>query len=345
MISSVVFKKGNLYYLDQTKLPSQKVWRKCNSLGEAYSAIYNLKIRGAPLIGVFAAYAVWIGIKKIPENIPKDKFLKYTQKVIDYLRRSRPTAVNLFFSLERIQKVLRENKEESVKKLKELVLKEAKRIHNEDKKMCERIAHLGVSLIRKGERILTYCNTGILATAGEGTALGIIYKARRVYKDIKIFACETRPLLQGARLTCWELLERRIKVTLICDNMVGYLMQKGMIDKVIVGADRITRCGDVANKIGTYNLAVLAFHHKIPFYVAAPLSSFDLGLDRGEKIPIEERDGKEVKTISGKIIAPSKVAVFNPAFDVTPSRFITAIITDKGIIRPPFEENIKKIYE
>ncbi|OQX82074.1 MAG: S-methyl-5-thioribose-1-phosphate isomerase [Candidatus Omnitrophica bacterium 4484_70.1] len=345
MISSVVFKKGSLYYLDQTKLPSEKIWRKCNSLGEAYSAICNLKIRGAPLIGVFAAYAVWIGIRKIPENISKDKFLKYTQKVMEYLKSSRPTAVNLFFSLERIEKVLRENKEKSVKKLKELVLKEAKRIHNEDKKMCERIAHLGISLIKKGDRILTYCNTGILATAGEGTALGIIYKAKRVYKDIKVFACETRPLLQGARLTCWELLERRIKVTLICDNMVGYLMQKGMIDEVIVGADRITRCGDVANKIGTYNLAVLAFHHKIPFYVAAPLSSFDLRLDKGEKIPIEERDEKEVRTISGRIIAPYNVAVFNPAFDITPSRFITAIITDKGIIRPPFEENIKKLYE
>jgi len=342
MKAAIVFKKGNLYYLDQRQLPHKEVWKRCDSLKKAFTAIRNLEIRGAPLIGVFSAYAVYVSIKDFNSS-SRSKFFRQVKKVINYLKSSRPTAVNLFTSLERIEEKIEENKEKSVKELKKIILEEAKKIHEEDKKMCEEIASFGVKLIKKGDRILTYCNTGILATSGEGTALGVIYKAKKIYKDIKVYACETRPLLQGARLTSWELLKKGITPILICDNMVGYLLKKKMIDKIIVGADRITQNGDVANKIGTYNLAILAFHHKIPFYVAAPLSSFDLNLKKGEDIPIEMRDAEEIKSISKVPIAPYKVSVFNPAFDVTPSKFITAIITDRGIIEPPFSKNIKKV--
>ncbi len=343
--TSIIFKGSNLYYLDQNFLPHKEIWRRCRNLKDAFVAIRSLKIRGAPLIGVFAGYSIYIGIKDFSGRDTK-KFLERFEKVTKYLAKARPTAVNLFWALERIKGKVYANLTKSPSQLKKIILDEAKAIHREDKMLCEKIASWGIKVLKKGDRILTYCNTGFLATGGIGTALGIIYKAKEVYKDIKVIACETRPLLQGARLTMWELKKARIDATLICDDMAGFLMQKRMVDKIIVGADRITRCGDVANKIGTYSLSILAKYHKIPFYVAAPFSTFDLNLEKGEDIPIEERSSDEVRKVLGKLkIAPTKSNVWNPAFDVTPAQLITAIITDKGIIRHPLQDNIKKFFK
>ena len=235
-------------------------------------------------------------------------------------------------------------REESVSAIKKALLCEAQKIHRQDVEFCSRMAAFGAKLVRSGDSILTHCNAGSLATSGEGTALSVIYKAHKLYGNIKVYADETRPLLQGARLTAWELSKRKIDCTLICDNMAAYLMQKGKIDKIFVGADRIAANGDTANKIGTYSVAVIAAYHKVPFYVVAPFSTFDLSLLTGSQIPIEERAGYEVKTVLGKInVAPKNVKVFNPAFDVTPSKLIAAIVSDKGIIYPPYAKNIKKI--
>ncbi|MCM8773396.1 MAG: S-methyl-5-thioribose-1-phosphate isomerase [Candidatus Omnitrophica bacterium] len=342
MRGAIYFKNNRLFYLDQTKLPAKEIYRECRNLKDGFKAIRYLQIRGAPLIGVFSAYCVYIAVKDLPDY-HKDKFLKYLDKVVDFLKSARPTAVNLSWAVERIRNKVKGELTSSVKVLKKIILEEAKRIHNEDIKLCLRMAEEGVKLINSGDRILTHCNTGFLATSGEGTALGVIYKAEEVYKNIKVFVDETRPLLQGARLTAWELCKRKVSATLITDNMGGYLMKQGMIDKVFVGADRITLQGDVANKIGTYSVAVLANYHKIPFYVVAPFSSFDLTLDKGEDIPIEERSPWEVKCIDRKLIAPKSINVYNPAFDVTPHHLITAIVTDRGIIYPPFKKNIKMI--
>jgi len=344
MTSALIFKNRRLYYLDQRKLPLKEEWKECKNLRDAFLAIRELRIRGAPLIGVFAGYSVYIAIKNHREQ-DKGKFFKFLERVISFLKTSRPTAINLFWALDRIKKVVYQNKSKSIKELKELILKEAEMIHYEDRLLCRKMAENGIRLIKKGDRILTHCNTGFLATSGEGTALGVIYKGAHRYKNIKVYVDETRPLLQGARLTSWELIKRKIDVTLISDNMAAYLMQKGEIDKVFVGADRITRCGDVANKIGTYNLAVLAKYHHLPFYVVAPSTSFDLTIEKGEEIPIEQRSPDEVRKVLGKIyISPKRVKVYNPAFDVTPCQLISAIVTDRGIIKPPFKESILKIF-
>lgn len=343
MKGSIVFKKGGLYYLDQTKLPLKETYKECTTLSQGYRAIKELKIRGAPLIGVFAAYCVYIGVKKFKGD-KKVKFFNYFDKIINYLKDSRPTAVNLFWALQRIQTIVYANTAKNIDGLKKLILREAKMIHAEDIRLCSRMADNGVNLIKSGDRILTHCNTGFLATSGEGTALAVIYKAHRLYKNIRIYVDETRPLLQGARLSAWELIKKGVDVTLITDNMAAYLMQQKKVDKIFVGADRITSFGDLANKIGTYNLAVLAEHHGIPFYVVAPLTSFDLTLEEGGNIPIEERNASEVRTVLNKVqITPRKVKVYNPAFDITPHRYIRAIVTDKGIINPPFRENILRV--
>ncbi len=340
---SLSFRKGNLIILDQEKLPQKVCYREIKNINQAFLALKRLKVRGAPLIGVFAGYSLFISIKSLKAKSPQ-AFLKILDKNIEYLKNSRPTAVNLSWALERIRKKVLMNLDKDVDSLKEIVRKEAQAIHQEDIQLCERIAQVGVKLIKPNDSILTHCNAGFLATSGEGTALSIIYKAYKKYPNIKVYADETRPLLQGARLTCWELSCRGIEVILICDNMAGSLMAKGKITKVIVGADRITKKGFIANKIGTYNLAVLAKYHKIPFYVAGPVSSFDLSLNRGEDIPIEERNPQEVKTFGGKSVAPKKVKAYNPAFDVTPPELITAVITDKGIITQPLEKNIEKLF-
>ncbi|NQT22626.1 MAG: S-methyl-5-thioribose-1-phosphate isomerase, partial [Candidatus Omnitrophica bacterium] len=261
----------------------------------------------------------------------------------NYLASSRPTARNLFWALERMKNCALQNREKNPGSIKRLLLKEATDILKEDKAICRRIGMCGRKLIKTGDNILTHCNAGGLATADFGTALAVIFRAKIDGKRIHVFADETRPVLQGARLTAWELKNEGIDATLICDNMAASLMAKGKIDKIIVGADRIARNGDVANKIGTYNLAVLAKAHGIPFYVAAPVSTFDFNIASGEDIVIEERDADEVRTIMGRYIAPKTIKVYNPAFDVTPNRLVTAIITEKGILRKPFGKSLKRL--
>jgi len=307
-----------------------------------WEAIKELRIRGAPALGIAAAFGVYLGIKDYKGRDP-NAFEKAVNRISDYIATSRPTAVNLFWALERIKNLVNNNKVKKVEEIKALILEEAKNMIKEDNEVCRNIAINGATLLKDGDTILTHCNTGGLATASYGTALGIVFYGKEEGKKISVYIDETRPLLQGARLTAWECLHEKIECTLICDNMAGTVMKKGIIDAVLVGADRIAANGDVANKIGTYNLAILAKEHKIPFYVAAPTSSIDLSIPNGDEIPIEERDPKEVREIAGMLIAPEKVNVYNPAFDVTPNELITAIITEKEIIKPPFSIGLKKI--
>lgn len=339
---AVKIRNNKLYYLDQTRLPLKEVWLECKNLKQGFIAIKELKVRGAPLIGVFAAYCICVASGEFSSH--KEDFLKDFDKAVKHLKTSRPTAVNLFWALECLEKTVLAYKDKPLIQIEKAIWHKAKEIYKEDVELCNKMADYGVKLIKEGDSILTHCNAGALATAGEGTALGVIHKAHRIYKGIKVYVDETRPLLQGARLTAWELVKNKVSCTLICDNMAAYLMQKGKIDKIFVGADRIAANGDVANKIGTYNVAVTANYHKVPFYVVAPFSTFDLRLKDGQSIPIEERPQDEVRTILKKLcVAPKNVPVFNPAFDVTPCELITAIVTDRGIIYPPFEENISKM--
>ncbi len=339
-MTSVKFKNNRLFYLDQTRLPLFEVWLECRSLEDGFKTIKRLGVRGAPLIGVFAAYCLCIHLKKLSSD--KALFSKQLKESLRYLNSSRPTAVNLSWALKRLKQSA---KGKDVSAIKKAMLSEAKAIHRQDLLLCKKMATYGLRLIKKGDQILTHCNTGFLATSGEGTALSVIYAAARKYKNkLIVYADETRPLLQGSRLTAWELLKKKIPSFVVCDNMAAYLMQTGKIDKVFVGADRISANGDAANKIGTYTVAVSASYHKIPFYVVAPFSSFDLKLKNGKQIPIEQRNPDEVRKIRGKVsVAPAEVKVYNPAFDVTPSKLITAIVTDKGIIYPPFAKNIKRL--
>ncbi|MFH1593705.1 MAG: S-methyl-5-thioribose-1-phosphate isomerase [Candidatus Omnitrophota bacterium] len=336
-VPTIEWKNNRVKIIDQTLLPNKLKFVYCDSAGDVWRVIRTMKIRGAPAIGVAAAFGVYLGVKDKKANI-----LKAIDKTTMYLSTSRPTARNLFWALERMSEVAYKHKEAQVGAIKDLLLKEAKRILREDKEICRRMGRLGNTLIKKNDRIITHCNAGGLATADYGTALGVLFAAKKDRKKIKVYADETRPVLQGARLTAWELVREGIDTTLICDNMAASLMAKGKIDKAIVGADRISANGDVANKIGTYSLAVLASYHKIPFYVAAPLSTIDTSLKTGREIIIEERDPLEVKKIGNTYIAPKDVNVYNPAFDVTPNRLITAIITEKGILRKPFARSIKR---
>ncbi len=336
-MQSIKFKDKRLFYLDQTKLPQKELWIECKNLDNAYYAIKSLKVRGAPLIGVFAAYAIYIHLK----NISSVKNLKNS---FSFLKSCRPTAVNLSWALECLEARFQKIRNESLDLIRKETLKEAQKIHRQDIELCENMAKNGLSLIRKGDSILTHCNSGVLATSGIGTALGVIHRAKEAYKDITVYVDETRPLLQGSRLTAWELMKKKIKAYLICDNMAAALMDQRRINKIFLGADRIAANGDTANKIGTYNLAILAKYHKIPFYVVAPTSTFDLKVKNGHDIAIEERRADEVKNILGQLqIAPDKIKAKNPAFDITPNKLITAIVSDKGIIYPPFRKNIAKI--
>jgi len=263
--------------------------------------------------------------------------------VSKYIGAARPTAVNLFWALGRIKKIAERNKNKPVSRVKKIIFKETMKIFEEDKAICRNMAKYGAALIKNQDSLLTHCNAGALATADYGTALGVIYEAQKQNKKVKVYADETRPLLQGARLTAWELARHGIDVTLICDNMAASLLALGKVDKIFVGADRIARNGDAANKIGTYNLAILAKYHKIPFYVVAPISSFDFDIESGKHIPIEQRSAEEVRNFMGKNIAPKDVNVWNPAFDVTPNGLISAIITEKGIFRKPYAKTLKKL--
>ncbi len=339
---SLSFKNSKLVILDQTKLPVKTTYKEIKTLRQAYHAIKTLKVRGAPLIGVFAGYSLYISIRGYSAESQRN-FIKKIFGNSRILKESRPTAVNLSWALNRIEDIVQKNRSKTITEIKRLIKKEAELIHSEDIKLCRDIGKNGIKIIDKNDTLLTHCNTGFLATSGNGTALSVVYETAKKYPGLKVYASETRPLLQGARLTSWELLSRKVKVTLVTDNMVSFLIKQKGITKVILGADRITRSGYVANKIGTYNLAVSCNYHKIPFYVAAPSSTFDLSLDNGKEIPIEERNDDEVRNIFGKQIAPENVGVWNPAFDVTPPELITAIITEKGIIRPPYHKNIKRL--
>jgi len=326
--------KGDMVkLLDQTLLPGEEIYLEISDYHEIMVAIKELKIRGAPAIGVAGAYGMVLGARQIIVT-NKAKFLTKLHQVAIAISSTRPTARNLSWAIDRMEIVA--NKGKNVEEIKTALLKEAKKIHNEEAEATFELSKRGSELIKDGARILTHCNTGPLATTGYGTALGIIIYAHMQGKKIQVYADETRPLLQGARLTTWELRKIGIPVTLITDSMAGYFMNKGKIDCVIVGADRIASNGDAANKIGTYSLAVLAKENKIPFYVAAPTSTFDLSLSSGRRIPIEQRNPSEVTHIKGIAIAPRYVGAANPAFDVTPSKYITAIIAEKGIIRKPF---------
>jgi methylthioribose-1-phosphate isomerase len=340
--SSLLFKNDILTILDQTLLPQKVKYKKISHLKDVYTAIKNLQVRGAPLIGVFAAYGLYVSLNT-KTRIKKTEFIRKALHNIDYLKTARPTAVNLSWALTKIQEVILNNKESTVPEIKRLIKKTAERIHRDDVKLCRMIGITGCKLISKNDSILTHCNTGFLATSGNGTALSVIYEAYKKYPKIKVYVDETRPLLQGARLTSWELLSKNIDLRLITDNSAAFLMQKKKITKVIVGADRITSLGFTANKVGTYNLAVLCKHHKIPFYVAAPSSTFDLSISKSKDIPIEERPAKEIKTLANRLIAPKDVKACNPAFDITPPGLITGIITEKGIIYQPSKKNILKI--
>jgi methylthioribose-1-phosphate isomerase len=326
--------------IDQTELPHKEVFLELHDYHEVADAIKKLRIRGAPDIGVAAAYGFALGAQAIKAST-KDEFTRKLRPVSKTLAASRPTAVNLFWALERMNKVAQSGR--SVPQIKKGLLAEARRIEAENDEANRRLSELGAELIRDGFTILTHCNAGSLATAAYGTALGVIKMAKEQGKRVKVYATETRPLLQGARLTTWELMKENIPVTLITDNMAGHFISKGAIDCVIVGADRIAANGDVANKIGTYTLAVLATENGIPFYVAAPVSTIDLSLSSGADIPIEERSPDEVTHIHGVRIAPKGVKAANPAFDVTPHCYVSAIITEKGIFKEPYEARLKKL--
>lgn len=338
----VQFRLGTLLLIDQRKLPLRFLAIRCKTIEDAWRAIKHMVVRGAPAIGVAAAYGAYLGIMKKKFKSTKD-LLRELKRGCDYLKTARPTAVNLAWAVERILKSAQKFKTNSVAELKHFILKTAETIHLEDIELCFSIGRYGARLIRNGEKILTHCNAGGLATTGFGTALSPLFHAKSKGKRFSVWVDETRPFLQGARLTYWELQKYKIPATLICDNMAASLMKKGLVSKVIVGADRIVRNGDTANKIGTYGVACLAKIHKIPFYVAAPSSTFDFSKKYGKLIPIEERHAEEITHISGTRIAPMGARVHNPAFDVTPHELIAGFITDKGILRPPFTKSFAVI--
>ena len=325
--------------IDQTRLPNEVIYETYSDYQDVAMAIKTLKVRGAPAIGVSAALGVVLGIQH-SEAQDYASFKARLDTVIQVLGATRPTAVNLFWALERLRGVAAQHRTRPVAEIKALLQQEALDILEEDRIMCRQIGEHGATLIQNGATVLTHCNAGALATAGVGTALSVIYQAHREGKDVRVFADETRPVLQGARLTAWELIQAGIDVTLICDNMAAQVMKEGRIDCVVVGADRIAANGDVANKIGTYGVAVLAHAHGIPFYVAAPFSTIDLSIETGAGIPIEERNPVEVTEGFGRQTAPDGVRVYNPAFDVTPASLVSAIITERGIARTPYHENL-----
>ena len=326
---------GYLEILDQTLLPGKTEYIKCENYKTVCEAIRRLSVRGAPAIGAAAAYGLALGAASLAPG-GRLKFMDAVEQIAGELLVTRPTAVNLQWAVDRMLRVLHEHTSDDIEVLKEALLAEAHNIYREDLAGNRRMGEFGVKLIPQKAAILTHCNAGALATAGFGTALGVIRAAHLAGKGIHVYVDETRPLLQGARLTAWELMQDNIPVTLLTDNMAGYLMACGKVDLVIVGADRIAANGDVANKIGTYSVAVLAKEHGLPFYVAAPVSTFDLTVAGGQEIPIENRDAEEVTHFAGHQVAPAGVQVWNPAFDVTPHRLVTAIITDRGVARPPF---------
>jgi methylthioribose-1-phosphate isomerase len=342
MIQTLEWTSHGVVFIDQTKLPTEEVYVTCTTHQQVADAIRNMIVRGAPAIGVAAAMGIALGVKNSKaENVAdlKKEFIE----ICKALSLTRPTAVNLFWAIGRMQEKFERLRTLPIAEIKQALIEESQRMHAEDIAANQAMGRHGATLMPSSGGVLTHCNAGALATAGYGTALGVIRAAVEAGKKIHVYADETRPFLQGSRLTAWELMKDGIPTTVISDNMAGVMMQQGKIGAVVVGADRIAANGDVANKVGTYTVAVMAKEHGIPFYVAAPISTVDLDTPDGSKIPIEQRNAREVTHIGGRQMTPDGVGIENPAFDVTPARYVAAIITERGIARAPFEESLREL--
>lgn len=339
MVETIQWTPDGVVMIDQTRLPLEERYVTCRTYEEVAAAIKDMIIRGAPAIGVAAAMGVALGV----QNATDGDLDRQVETICDTLARTRPTAVNLFWAIDRMKRLYRSLRGKPPAEIREALVREALAVREEDIAICREIGRHGAALVPDGKTVLTHCNAGALATAGYGTALGVIRAAIESGKRVDVFADETRPFLQGARLTVWELQQDGIPTTLITDNMAGHFMHSGRIGCAVVGADRIAANGDVANKVGTYSVAVLARENGVPFFVAAPISTLDLALASGDAIPIEQRPASEVTHVFGRQVAPEGTAVQNPAFDVTPARYVTAIITEKGVARPPYEESLRKL--
>ena len=345
MLPTIAREADAVVMIDQRKLPSQEIYVRCKTAAEVAKAIRTMVIRGAPAIGVAAAMGIALGMRK-SKATGTQKFAAEFQNICDLMAATRPTAVNLFWAIDRMKRTFSAAVQagESVDQIKDRLDHDAALIHDEDVASCRAMGAFGAEVVPADAKILTHCNAGALATAGYGTALGVIRGAVERGKSVAVFADETRPFLQGARLTAWELVRDGIDTTVITDNMAGALMRQGKVNFIVVGADRIAANGDTANKIGTYSVAVLAREHQIPFYVAAPLSTIDLNTPDGQHIPIEERNAKEVTHVGGSQLAPDGAHVWNPAFDVTPNHLIAGIITERGIFRAPYTESLVRAF-
>lgn len=332
---------GQLVLIDQTRLPGECVELACDDVETVWEAIKTLRVRGAPAIGIAAAYGVCLALREVPEDEAARQQL--VEQAASRLASSRPTAVNLFWALDRMRQAAAAAGPCSAEQFRQRMLAEAQAVHEEDRRMCHAIGRHGAALLADGAGVLTHCNAGGLATAEYGTALSVLFTAQDQGKQLHVYVDETRPLLQGARLTAWELVGRGLPATLICDSMAAQVMREGRVQAVLTGADRIAANGDAANKIGTYALAVLAQAHDIPFYIAAPTSTFDLSIASGDEIPIEQREAREITHGFGRATAPDGVEVYNPAFDVTPAKYIRALITERGLIEPVTAENVARV--
>jgi methylthioribose-1-phosphate isomerase len=346
MLPTIEWQSDAVVMIDQRKLPALEVYVRCKTAAEVARAIKTMVIRGAPAIGVAAAMGIALGMRRSKAQGTKQYAVEFN-KLCDLMAGTRPTAVNLFWAIERMKRSFGEGVRsgESVADLSDRLDREALAIHDEDLESCKAMGRFGAQVVPERARILTHCNAGALATAGYGTALGVIRAAAQIGRVAHVFADETRPFLQGARLTAWELVRDQVPTTVITESMAGPLMQRGDIDFVVVGADRIAANGDFANKIGTYTVALLAHAHAVPFYVAAPLSTIDLKTQNGEGIPIEQRNAREVTHLGNVQLTPEGAGIWNPAFDVTPHRFVAGIITERGIARAPYEASLKALFE
>jgi methylthioribose-1-phosphate isomerase len=342
MIHTLEWTEQGVRFLDQTKLPTEETYVTCKTHEQVADVIRNMVVRGAPAIGVSAAMGIALGVNNSKAQSAGDLKRDFDQ-ICDVIGKTRPTAVNLFWAIRRMQEKFERVRVRPIPHIKQALVAEAQRMHAEDIAANQAMGRHGATLMPASGAVLTHCNAGALATAGYGTALGVIRAAVEAGKKIHVYADETRPFLQGSRLTAWELMKDGIPTTVISDNMAGAMMRQGKISAIVVGADRIAANGDVANKIGTYTVAVLAKEHGIPFYVAAPISTVDLACADGSQIPIEQRNAKEVTHIAGKQMVPDGVSIENPAFDVTPAQYVAAIITEKGIARPPFDNSLRKL--
>jgi methylthioribose-1-phosphate isomerase len=345
MLPTIAWENDNVVMIDQRKLPGQEVYVHCKTANEVARAIKTMVIRGAPAIGVAAAMGIALGMKRSKAQGTR-QFAVDFNKLCDLMASTRPTAVNLFWAIDRMKRVFGEAARagKSVDEIKAVLENEANAIHDEDVASCREMGRFGAELVPSGARILTHCNAGALATAGYGTALGVIRAAAEQGKVTQVFADETRPFLQGARLTAWELVRDGVPTTVITESMAGPLMQRGGIDFIVVGADRIAANGDFANKIGTYTVAMMAAAHNVPFYVAAPLSTIDMATADGDAIPIEQRNAREMTHLGSTQLAPEGASIWNPAFDVTPHRLVAGIITEKGVARAPYSDSLARLF-